>query len=109
MTTLAAARRNVIGPISPPLWMLNRPSVGLNKVESGTWLQIILLCLNITAAKNYHWFNIHVGYSFNTILLGFWYALNFIFLFTLGGTTIILLGNTAVNIALYDTYYAACH
>merc|ERR1712115_261644 len=64
-----------------------------------------------TGTKIFNWLSTYLG---NLPLLHLrtsssMFALLFLLMFTIGGSTGVILGNTAVDLALHDTYYVVAH
>ena len=64
-----------------------------------------------TGTKIFNWLSTYLGnacyflYNSSTLFLG----LIFLLMFTIGGSTGIILGNAAVDLGLHDTYYVVAH
>merc|ERR1711920_445733 len=63
-----------------------------------------------TGTKVFNWFCTVLGNWLLIILSSSAiFAIIFLFLFTIGGSTGVILGNAAVDVALHDTYYVVAH
>merc|ERR1712123_381736 len=93
------------------VWGHHMYTVGLETDTRAYFTGVTILISLPTGTKIFNWLSTYLG---NPPLLhlrtasGF-FALLFLLMFTIGGSTGIILGNAAVDLGLHDTYYVVAH
>jgi len=85
-----------------------------NGLESDTrayFTGVTILISLPTGTKIFNWLTTYLGNPplINLKISSVFFSLLFLLMFTIGGTTGIILGNAAVDLGLHDTYYVVAH
>merc|ERR1739846_277283 len=93
------------------VWGHHMYSVGLETDTRAYFSGVTILISLPTGTKIFNWLSTYLG---NPPLLQLrtsssFFALLFLLMFTIGGSTGVILGNAAVDLALHDTYYVVAH
>merc|ERR1712227_967244 len=93
------------------LWGHHMYTVGLETDTRAYFTGVTILISLPTGTKIFNWLSTYLG---NPPLLQLrvssaLFALLFLLMFTVGGSTGVILGNAAVDLALHDTYYVVAH
>merc|ERR1719146_442330 len=105
---LAMSCISVLGSL---VWGHHMYTVGLESDTRAYFIAVTMLISLPTGTKIFNWLCTYLG---NPLILEIrscssFFALLFLLMFTIGGSTGVILGNAAVDIGLHDTYYVVAH
>jgi heme/copper-type cytochrome/quinol oxidase subunit 1 len=91
------------------VWGHHMYTVGMETDTRAYFTGVTILISLPTGTKIFNWISTYLGNAALPLVTSSYFSLLFLLMFTMGGSTGVILGNAAVDIALHDTYYVVAH
>merc|ERR1712085_61236 len=91
------------------VWGHHMYTVGLETDTRAYFTGVTILISLPTGTKIFNWLITYLGNLPLSKSTSAFFTLLFLLMFTIGGSTGVILGNAAVDLALHDTYYVVAH
>jgi heme/copper-type cytochrome/quinol oxidase subunit 1 len=91
------------------VWGHHMYTVGMETDTRAYFTGVTILISLPTGTKIFNWLSTYLGNAPLFFISTNYFALLFLLMFTMGGSTGVILGNAAVDLALHDTYYVVAH